>query len=310
MTSFKETENGFLTFFDEAGAGDTGGDDTSAGGGAGDSTGGGSDGPATFTADNWLQALPENLQTNPSLIKYGGSLEGAAQAFLSAQTTIGKDMSRIVEVPADMNDAQGVRGVLSRLGLPEDPKEYKMDVPDGTPDFLAQGPMLDGFRAKAHEVGLLPGQVAAIHGWFLETMSGAAKENETTQADQDAANQKELETQWGDALDRKKAAANFAIEQIAGDSAKDVAEAIAEAGLGVHPKFMEFLASVGESLGEDSDRSAGGPSQFGSGQTPNELISQANELTQQAIGLMSKNPMQARELQAKAQALRAKANRE
>ena len=121
-------------FYDEAGDTGTGGDtgNTGAGGDTGQGTVKLPDG--AFMVDKFRDALPEDIRAHQSLAKIT-SLEELGRSYVNAQSMIGKDPTRVVEIPA-ADQVEEVKAVLTKLGAPADASGYKLTVADGIPEWL------------------------------------------------------------------------------------------------------------------------------------------------------------------------------
>lgn len=132
--------------------------------------------------ENWLMTLPEEmtvaqvdengktveipLRDHPSLKDYK-SKDEAVKALVHAQKLLGKTPAGYVQVPGEDADPDQMEAFHAALGRPDAPDGYalpEVDLPDG---FELQEAMIDGFRTKAHELGLTPGQVSGLFQWFL-----------------------------------------------------------------------------------------------------------------------------------------------
>ncbi len=113
----------------------------------------------------WLQAMPTELQADPTLIRYD-SPEALARAHLEAH--------RLAKAKAGVaHDAVFEGWDAFSASRPPEASAYQIDVPDGQPTDFA-----DAFRAKAHEIGLHPKQaaeIAAFNNAFVEQQQAKFK---------------------------------------------------------------------------------------------------------------------------------------
>lgn len=136
----------------------------------------------TKKKDNWQMTLPENwtvkvmdedgqeteipLREHPALAKYA-SKDEAVKALVHAQRMIGKNPEGYVRVPGEDEGAEELAAFYAALGRPEAADGYElpdMDMPEG---FELREDMIQGLRAKAHELGLTPKQVSGLYEWFM-----------------------------------------------------------------------------------------------------------------------------------------------
>ncbi len=270
-------------FYDEAAGGEAGGGE--AGGEAGGGTGGEAGGTVevklpegAFMADNFREALPEDIRSHASLAKIE-NLESLGRSFVNAQQMIGKDPSRLVEIPTD-DKPEEMRAVLTKLGAPADASGYTLTPTDGAPEWLGvDQEMSKGFLEHAAKEGLLPSQTQNTYKWFTEIMAGAAKTAETKSLAEADTNIRQLEAEFGGAFDQKIAIANHAIDKLGGEDLRNV---LNDASLGANPVVLKAFIGAGALMAEDSAGDGGGGGDFGSRLSPDEARSKGKALLEQA----------------------------
>lgn len=192
--------------------------------------------PTAPPADAWYKDLPADV--HPLSAKYK-DVAAAMAGFANAQKFIGKDPSRLVEIPAT-GDATGQRALWTRLGCPEKADGYKLD------GELAKDPTVGAAREAAFAAGLSQDQFAALAGW-LDTSGKAAREAaDTTFATNAAQAVAELRTQWGAGFDKQMQGVR-AVSQRLGFTGDEL-DAI-ERAIGTKP-LLERLAKAGERMTE------------------------------------------------------------
>lgn len=289
--------------------------------GAGDGAGAGDGGSAgapqlpegAFMANDFVAALPEDLRSDPNIVKYSkGGLEAFARGHLSVAKMYGKDPARVVDLPDDLQDMGKVRPVLHRLGLPADEAGYKIQAPENTPSYLGidQG-VGKAFLKRAYEAGVLPAQAQAIYAGFVEDMTSAEKDIAADGEARSLENKRALEAKWGtgDPYNQRVALANTAIDKVGGQvDLKDGGKGnslqmkLNAAGLGNDPEIMQVLHLAGERLQEDRGDGGGRPRPgpgSASSVTQEEAKARADELQNKA--LREKDPAERRRLSAEAQ---------
>lgn len=165
---------------------------------------------------DWRATLPPELRDAPAL-KDTKDVAGLAKQFVDVQTHLGNairipgenageaDIKAFHEkltqrVPGlyyfpKEGDEQATAALFSKLGRPNDPKEYEVVVPEG-------GQEIPGFRERAHKLGLSKTMVKELSGWFGELQSGMAKQT----MDAHKAEMAKLDAEWGAAKPQKVAA--------------------------------------------------------------------------------------------------------
>lgn len=296
-----------------AGAGGEGGGQQSPLGGTGGGPSGGVSGTpapqlptgALWSDHRFVEALPADLKADPTIVKYAkGGFEGFARTFLSAQKMIGKDVSRMVELP-DTPDLAFVTGLAGRLGLPKDPKEYKIEGVKDAPAWTAPTtPFAQAMVASAHKHGILPAQFQGFFNDVVPLLAGAEKEQLTAREAKAKEGLAAIDKEWGQARDAKLGAANRAIEKLGGQRAAAIRDALIEAGLDTDPGVLNLLASAGELIGEEDGAEGAGAGGgegggFGRSMAPAEAKAKGSELLRQAMN--SKDPTERRRLNQEAQ---------
>ena len=295
MSEYIPVVNPTRIFYDEAG-GDGGEGD---GGTDGVTNGGEGTPPAlpegAFLAENFRDALPEDIRSHASLAKIT-SLEDLGRGYINGQSMIGKDLSRLVEIPG-ADQTEEVRGVLTKLGAPAAADGYQLEATEGAPEWLGvDQEMSKGFTAKAAELGLLPGQAQGLYSWFTGTLTEVSKTGEATTLATSETQARELEAEFGGAFDQNIAVINHAIDKLGGQPLRD---AINEAGLGTNPILLKSYLAAGKLLAEDTAGDGSGAGSFGDRMSPDEARSKGKALLEQAS--MSDQPMERRRLNEEAQ---------
>lgn len=139
--------------------------------------------------------------------------------------------------------------VMTQLGLPKDPKEYKPSANFKLPEGIEINPQLETeFKARAKAAGLLPKQYA----FMMDELSGMLTRG--TQAHKEAQEKNfnesvlNLRVKWGSAYDEKSRLANKVLQTF-GDQTK-IADIVKK--YGNNPEIIEVLANIGENLSEES----------------------------------------------------------
>lgn len=183
----------------------------------------------------WLGGMGiDKLPANEALAKVIPMYRGAEQK-------LGIPPDQLLRMPKDDNDADGFRGVMSKLGLPETPDGYELKVPEGKPDEF-----LKTATGWFHELGIPKRQAAGLAGKWNEYVSAQeqlAEDRFATQADSDIL---ALKNEMGESYDKNVELARR-VRRAAGISDE---EAISiERTIGV-ARAMKVFAELGKSMGE------------------------------------------------------------
>ncbi len=274
-------------FYDEAAGGEAGTAGGEAGTGSGEAGAAGTGIPGTgevklpegaFMTNNFREALPEDLRGHASLAKVA-DLEGMARSLVNAQAMIGKDPSRLVEIPTD-DKPEELRAVLTKLGAPADASGYTLTPTEGAPEWLGvDQEMSKGFLEHAAKEGFLPSQTQGTYAWFTGVMANAAKTAETKSLAEADTNIRQLEAEFGGAFDQKIAVANHGIDKVGGEELRKV---LNDAGLGANPVVLKAFLKVGGLVAEDNAGDGGTGGTFGNRLSPDEARSKGKALLEQA----------------------------
>lgn len=134
--------------------------------------------------EDWRQALPEeltapargedgierevSLRAHPALAKYA-SKDEAVKALVHAQRLLGRrpDLSGYVRVPADDAADEDWAAFHAASGRPEEPAGYEFPEPPLPKGVALNQELFEGFRARAHEMGLSSRQAKGLFEWFV-----------------------------------------------------------------------------------------------------------------------------------------------
>jgi len=200
--------------------------------------------PVPTVAKSWKEAIPEDLRNDPNISKFT-ELEALAKSYINATRMIGQDK---VAVPNNNSTDDQWNEVYNKLGRPESPDKYKLEVKS---DVV---PLDDGaiksFAENAHKLGLNNKQAQGILEFYKESMEGSVQQSrvdtETAQANTEA----QLRKEWGRAFDdnikRAGAVAKANMNpQILDMELKDGTR------LGDHPEVIKGFANIANLLSED-----------------------------------------------------------
>lgn len=203
-------------------------------------------------AKSWLEQLPEGMRADKNLAKYE-SLEAFASGHLNALKRMGKDPNSLIEVPSKPDDEKAWGDLWGKLGRPEAPEGYQLQLAEGASD--EDKAFVEGFRAVAHKAGMTQAQMAAAVG-YLNEVTGKAAEDATARAEAAAAETtKALKAEWGDKYEIYSKEIPKLIEELGG---KDAVDALNEEGMGNSPTLLKLFAKVADLRAEHGKLPGGG----------------------------------------------------
>lgn len=174
----------------------------------------------------------------------------------------------LVELPGENADQAALDAFYARLGRPDDPEKYGLEVPEG-----GNPELVNWFKSAAFKYGLNQKQAASLYTEF-NGMSGSLQEKMQQQMAQESEQQiKSLKQEWGQAYDQNIDAGRRAVAALGYDEGRLAA---IEEKLGT-AEMLKMFATIGSKMGEDSfvgDRDPNG----GFGLTPAVASQQIAEL--------------------------------
>lgn len=149
----------------------------------------------------------------------------------------------LLEMPGDGADQTAMDAFYNRLGRPESPDKYGLEIPTGGDPEL-----LNWFKATAHKSGLTSKQAATLYSDW-NGMSGSLQEKMQAQTAQDSERAiGSLKQEWGQQYDTMIDSGKRAVAALGYDAGKLSA---IEDKLGT-AEMLRLFATVGSKMGEDS----------------------------------------------------------
>lgn len=195
-------------------------------------------------AKSWKETISEEFRNDPNISKFT-EIDALAKSYINATRMIGQDK---VAVPNENSTEDQWNEVYGKLGRPESPDKYKLEVKsDVVP--LNEG-AVKSFAENAHKLGLNNKQAQGILEYYKNSMEGSAQQarvnTETAQANAEA----ELRKEWGRSYeDNIKKAGAVAKANMSGDilnlELKDGTR------IGDHPDVIKGFANIANLLSED-----------------------------------------------------------
>ena len=174
----------------------------------------------------------------------------AIRSYRQLEQYLGADKAgRGVVWPKDEADAEGWAAIRSRLGVPEKPDGYKLEVPEGE----------DGAFAKAaapilHELGISAKQAEGLVKFVNDYAKTQREQFETGLDGQVRQQAEDLEREWGAAYKQNMEVARRGARALGLEEADLDAM---ETSLG-YKRTIEVMNKIGQKLGEDTFAGEGG----------------------------------------------------
>ena len=220
--------------------------------------------PAPAPAATWYDSVA-NAETKTWVAQKGwSSMDAALESGRHLEKLIGAPADEVVRLPKNPDEA-AVRGVLSRLGLPETPDKYEIATVEGVP--------VDPEYAKwaqdiFHKVGLTASQAKALSTENATYVKQAMEKQEADYKANVAADTAALQSEWRNGYENQINKAKTAASQLGFTG--EMVDAM-ESTVG-YANTMKFFANLANKLGEDKFIGAEGPTgkNFETGMTPAE----------------------------------------
>ncbi|HEV2530950.1 hypothetical protein [Phenylobacterium sp.] len=172
---------------------------------------------------------------------------------MNLEQRYGIDPARRIDLPADPEDAEGMKAVYAKLGMPEKPDGYGFKLDDKATD--ADKGLVGAFGETAHKLGLSVKQAQGLME-FMGTQVAADQEAATAAlAERATAGKAALEKEFGQAFEPRLREIRGLVEKY-GDP--ELAEAVKGDNIHGYPNLAKLLGKLVERMAEPG--AAGGQS--------------------------------------------------
>lgn len=166
-----------------------------------------------------------------------------AEGYRQLESLRGVPEDRLLKLPEKLDDAEAMKPVWKRLGVPEKAEEYQLEVPEGQDKSFAE--WAKGLFHK-HNVPRAAAE-AMVKEWNAKVM-GEGEEATKAMAAERATAEATLKEAWGQAYDKKLAVIDGAAEKLGMDQKQLLALREAMGPVAA----MKFMNNIAERLGEDN----------------------------------------------------------
>ena len=195
-------------------------------------------------AKSWKETISEEFRNDPNISKFT-EIDALAKSYINATRMIGQDK---VAVPNENSTDDQWNEVYGKLGRPESPDKYKLEVQSETAPL--DDTAIKQFAENAHQLGLNNKQAQGILEFYKNSMEGSIQQARVDTETAQANAEQELRKEWGRSYDEniKKAGAiakaNMS-EDILNMELKDGTR------IGDHPSVIKGFASIANLMSED-----------------------------------------------------------
>ena len=198
----------------------------------------------TSTPSTWKETISEEFRTNPNIEKFT-EIDALAKSYINAVSMIGQDK---VPVPNQNSTEDQWNEVYSKLGRPESPDKYKLEVNSDLVPLDESS--VKSFAENAHKLGLNNKQAQGILEYYKNSMEGSAQQAQIDTETYQAQAEQELRKEWGRSFDDniKKAGAVAKANMDA-----EILDLTLSDGrrLGDHPAIIKGFANIANLMSED-----------------------------------------------------------
>ena len=193
---------------------------------------------------SWKDIISEEFRNDPNISKFT-EIDALAKSYINATRMIGQDK---VAVPNQNSTEDQWDEVYNKLGRPESPDKYKLEVQSETAPL--DDSAVKQFAENAHKLGLNNKQAQGILEFYKNSMEGSVQQaridTETAQANAEAELRKEWGRSYEENIKKAGAVAKANINQ-------DVLNMELKDGtrLGDHPAIIKGFANIANLMSED-----------------------------------------------------------
>lgn len=196
------------------------------------------------TSKSWKEIISKEYRSNPNIEKFT-EIDALAKSYINAVSMIGSDK---IPVPTNNSTDEQWNEIYTKLGRPESPDKYKLDVKSDVVPI--EETAVKSFAENAHKLGLNNKQAQGILEFYKNNMEQSAQQQsintETAQADAEA----QLRKEWGRSFDENiKRAGSLAKANMSPElldmQMKDGTR------LGDHPEIIKGFANIANLISED-----------------------------------------------------------
>ena len=180
------------------------------------------------------RSLPEDLANEPSLRNFD-DVSKLAKSYVHLVKMRGVPEDQLIKLPSDGNYSE----VYNKLGRPEDPSGYEIDISNDLNKDYAE---------NAHKLGLSKDQARKIYSWMSDKYNQLQQEDRSQYEESVRMGLDSLKREWGQEFNAQTQIAKQAFLQLAD---AEMVKTMEESGLGNSPQMIKLFNKVGQILKED-----------------------------------------------------------
>lgn len=234
---------------------------------------------------SFKDSLPEDLRSDSSLADIK-DIESLAKSYINAQRMLGSSVripgedagkeqldafyAKLSKIPGVARiDGDDKSDLFAKLGRPESPENYKIDLPEGVE--IADPELLGDFRKLSHELGLTQEQVSKIAEFDLQREVARAEAMDRARTSAES----ELRSLWGADFNNRMEGAK-ATARVLSEQFPDAMQELIHGPAGNNPAFLSILSQLGSALQESGAVDLKGSVNYGT--APAEAMEKIDEI--------------------------------
>jgi len=234
---------------------------------------------STTNQPAWINDLPEDLRSNPTLTGFKGNEwkevgPVLAKSFVETKALTGR---KAYDLPKDDWTPEKWQEWHKAVGVPESPDKYPAIDPEKAAKAGMSKEVVDSAMKRFHELGLTPRQAKGLlNDWYLEQAYKGSEMQETQRKAEAEANIASLKLEYGPKFDAKMGLLKAFLGKFGSPELIEWAE---KSGAGNNPGFVKALVKASEAMLEDSSH-GGRAGQFGPESSKAAALQAISELKQ------------------------------
>jgi hypothetical protein len=183
-----------------------------AGAGVGEGAGAGAAGEgAGGAAAAWYEGFTDKtIATSPIVQRYK-SAEELAKGYLALETRFGIDPNRRIDLPEDLTNAEQMRSVWTKLGLPDKPEGYGLAM--GASASEQDKALLATFTKGFHEIGVPAPMAKQLFEIYARLGAERTQAAEAQIAEAKRTGEADLKSAWGQAYEQSNKEVDLFIDK-------------------------------------------------------------------------------------------------
>jgi len=195
-------------------------------------------------AKSWKEAISEEFRSDPNIAKFT-EIDALAKSYINATRMIGQDK---VAVPNNNSTEDQWNEVYSKLGRPESPDKYELNVKSDVVPIDETA--IKTFAETSHKLGLNNRQAQGILEFYKNSMEGSAQQSKIDMETAQANAEQQLRQEWGKTFEDNVRKAGSLAKANLGVEVLDM-QLQDGTRLGDHPDIIKGFAKIADMMSED-----------------------------------------------------------